>query len=132
MEAISGLETRRQKDVPVGRFWRGPGRCHSISTEGLYIRRTPIIVRAAREPQVVGASSERNTRTSLGEDVGVGGYISSSQRSDEPCWRGVVVIRKELPGREGEASFVRGNKASVVQWVYNCKRGRDDIRIRGT
>ena len=35
----------------------------------------------------------------------------------------MIVIRKDLPGRAGEAVLLRGDNSSAVQWVTNC-RGR--------
>ena len=43
----------------------------------------------------------------------------------------MIVIRKDLPGRAGEAVLMRGDNSSVVQWVTNCKGGKDDVRAGG-
>ena len=36
----------------------------------------------------------------------------------------MIVIRNELPGREGEAVLMRGDNTSAVQWVLNCQGGK--------
>ena len=39
----------------------------------------------------------------------------------------MIVIRGEVADREGEAVLMRGDNASAVQWVLNCKGGKDDV-----
>ena len=41
------------------------------------------------------------------------------------------MIRKYLPGRDVEAVLMRGYDSSAVQWVSNCKGGKDDVRAGG-
>ena len=43
----------------------------------------------------------------------------------------MIVIRKDLPGRAGEAVLLRGDNSSAVQWVTNCRGGKDDVRAGG-
>jgi len=43
----------------------------------------------------------------------------------------VTVIRKDLPKREENAVFMRGDNSSAVQWVLNCKGRIDDVRAGG-
>ena len=43
----------------------------------------------------------------------------------------MIMIRKVLLRREGEAVLMRGDNSSAVQWVLNCKRCRDDVRGGG-
>ena len=43
----------------------------------------------------------------------------------------MIAIRKDRPGRAGEAVLLRGDKSSAVQWVTNCKGGKDNVRAGG-
>ena len=43
----------------------------------------------------------------------------------------IIVIRKDLPGRAGEAVLLRGDNSSTVQWVTNCRGGENDVRAGG-
>ena len=36
----------------------------------------------------------------------------------------MIVIRRDLPSRDGEAVLMRGDNSSSVQWVLNCKGSR--------
>ena len=41
----------------------------------------------------------------------------------------MIVIRKDLPRREGEAVLMREDNSSAVQWVLNYEEGKDDVRV---
>ena len=43
----------------------------------------------------------------------------------------MIVIRKDLPGRDGEAVLMRGDNSSAVEWVTNCRGGNDNVRAGG-
>ena len=43
----------------------------------------------------------------------------------------MIVIKKDQPGRDGEAVLMRGDNSSAVQWVLNYKGGKDDVRVGG-
>ena len=43
----------------------------------------------------------------------------------------MIVIKKDRPGRAGEAVLLRGDNSSAVQWVRNCRGGKDDVRAGG-
>lgn len=42
----------------------------------------------------------------------------------------MIVLRKDVLRREGEAILTRGDNASAVQWVLNYKGGGYDVRAR--
>ena len=43
----------------------------------------------------------------------------------------IIVIRKDLPERDGEAVLLRGDSSSPGRWVTNCKGGKYDVRAGG-
>lgn len=43
----------------------------------------------------------------------------------------MIVIRKDLPRRDGEVVLMRRDNSSVVQWVVHCKGGKDDVLAGG-
>ena len=43
----------------------------------------------------------------------------------------MIVIRKDRPGRAGEAVLMRRDNSSAVKWVTNCKGQKDDVRAGG-
>ena len=43
----------------------------------------------------------------------------------------MIMTRKDLPRQEEEAMLTRRDNSSAVQWVLNCKGGKDDVRARG-
>ena len=40
----------------------------------------------------------------------------------------MIVIRKDLPRRDGEAVLMRGDNSTAVQWVLKYKGSKDDVR----
>ena len=39
----------------------------------------------------------------------------------------MIVVRNDLPRREGETVLIREDNSSAVQWVLNCKGCKDDV-----
>lgn len=66
----------RNEGVSRGALRVSPGEPH--------IRRPPFIVRVVWKPRVVRGGSERNSGSSLCNDVDIIGYIGGSRRSNEP------------------------------------------------
>lgn len=83
-EADFAPDGGRQEHVPASVC--SPG----VSVGSSNISRPPTAVGVAREPRVVWGGSGHNTGCPLGDDPGVGRYIDSSQRSNQPCLLGGV------------------------------------------
>ena len=41
----------------------------------------------------------------------------------------MIVIRKDLPGRDEERVLMRGDNFTAVRWVSNCKGVEDDCLL---
>ena len=81
-----------------------------------------------------GLSEEERSRTVRSRKrVGYGSLTINVLELFGMVWTAyvMIVMRGEVAGRGGEAVLMRGDNASAVQWVLNCKGGKDDVRAGG-